>query len=101
MHGETVKCPFSSSDVVTDCLTSALGGSGWLTPRPSRFNRRKDRNPLYRKLGGPQDLSGRVRKISSSLGLDSRTVLRVNVKVNLPLCYINDRAMNPYRGREV
>jgi hypothetical protein len=84
---------------VAACLTSALGGSGWLTPRPSHFTRRKDRNPLYRKLGGPQDLSGWVRKISPPRGLDSRTVLQVNVKVNL--YQINDHAVKPYRGREV
>ena len=34
----------------------------------------KIRYPLYRRLGGPQDRSGRVRKISSPLGFDPRTV---------------------------
>jgi hypothetical protein len=32
------------------------------------------RYPLYRRLGGPQDRSGRVRKISPPPGLDPRTV---------------------------
>ena len=43
--------------------TSALDGGGLSTPRPSRLAPGKD--PLYRRLGGPQDRSGRVRKISS------------------------------------
>jgi hypothetical protein len=33
--------------------------------------------PLYRRLGGPQDQSRRVRKISPSPGFDSRTVQSV------------------------
>jgi len=32
---------------------------------------------LYRSLGGPQDLSGRVWKISLPLGFDPRTALPV------------------------
>jgi hypothetical protein len=40
-------------------------GGGWLTPRTGRFTPRKEtRYPLYRRLGGPQGRSGRVRKIS-------------------------------------
>jgi hypothetical protein len=34
----------------------------------------KTRYPLYRRLGGPQDRSERVRKISSPPGFDPRTV---------------------------
>ena len=34
----------------------------------------KTRYPLYKRLGGPQGRSGQVRKISSPLGFDSRTV---------------------------
>jgi len=34
---------------------------------------RKTRYPLYRTLGGPQDRSGQVRKISSPLVFDPRT----------------------------
>jgi len=30
--------------------------------------------PLYRRLGGPQSRSGRVRKISTPMGFDPRTV---------------------------
>ena len=46
-------------------LTSALDGGGWLTSRPSRFTPGKETCYLfYRRLGGPQSRSGRVRKIS-------------------------------------
>ena len=38
-----------------------------LTPGMTRY-------PLYRRLGGPQGRSGRVRKISPPLGFDPRTV---------------------------
>jgi len=41
-----------------------------LTALPSR----KDRYPLHRRLGVPQDRSGRVRKIAPPPGLDLRTV---------------------------
>ena len=56
-------------------LTSALDGSGWLAPRPGRFIPAKEtRYPLYRRLGGLQGRSGRVRKISTPPELDPRTV---------------------------
>ena len=44
--------------------------SGWLTPRPGRFNTGKEtRYPFYRRLGGPQTKYGHVRKISSPPGI--------------------------------
>ena len=47
----------------------------WSTPRPGRFSPGKEtRYPLYRRLGGPQGRSGRVRKISPPPGFDPRTV---------------------------
>jgi hypothetical protein len=56
-------------------LTSALDGGGWSTPRPGRFTLEKEtRYPLYRRLGGPQGRSGRVRKTSPPTGFDPRTV---------------------------
>ena len=56
-------------------LTSALHGGGWLALRPSRFTTGKESQyPLHRRLGGPQDQSGRVRKISPPSGFDPRTV---------------------------
>jgi hypothetical protein len=50
----------------------------------------KTRYPLYRKLGGPQGRSGRVRKISPQPGFDSgiymdrekKTVKTLNRRVN-------------------
>jgi hypothetical protein len=45
----------------------ALGGGGWSAPRPGRF-------PLYRRLGGPQDRSGQMRKSSPPPEFDPRTV---------------------------
>ena len=38
----------------------------------------KTRYPLYRRLGGPQDRSGQVRKISPPPGFDPRTVKLVS-----------------------
>jgi hypothetical protein len=56
-------------------LTSELDGSEWSTPHPGHFNLRKGtRYTLYRRLSGPQERSGRVRKILPSPGLDPRTV---------------------------
>ena len=46
---------------------------GWVvdaTPRPL-YPSGKTRYPFYRRLGGPQSLSGRVRKISSPTGVRS------------------------------
>jgi hypothetical protein len=55
-------------------LTSALNEGGWSTPRAGRFTPGKEtRYPLYRRLGGPQGRSGRVRKISPPPGLDPQT----------------------------
>jgi hypothetical protein len=42
-----------------------LDGGGWSTPRSGLFTPWKDtRYPMYRRLGGPQGRSRRVRKIS-------------------------------------
>ena len=47
----------------------------WSTPRPDCFTPWKETQyPLYRRLGGPQIRSGRVRKISPLPGFDLRTV---------------------------
>jgi hypothetical protein len=48
---------------------------GWSTRHPGRFTPGKEtRYPLYRRLGGPQGRSGRVRKISPPPVFDPRTV---------------------------
>jgi hypothetical protein len=50
-------------------------GGGWSTPRPGRFTPRKRYPiPLYRRLGGHQDRSGRVRKIAPPPGFDPQAV---------------------------
>jgi hypothetical protein len=41
---------------------------------PAILPQGKTRYPLYRRLGGPQDRSGRVWKISPPSGFDPRTV---------------------------
>ena len=41
---------------------------------PAALPTGKTQYPLYRRLGGPQDRSGRVRKISPPPGFDPRTV---------------------------
>jgi hypothetical protein len=45
----------------TPSLTSALDVGGWSTPRPGCFTPGKE--PLYRRLGGPQGRSGQSRPI--------------------------------------
>jgi hypothetical protein len=52
-------------------LTSTLDGGGVnVTPRPL-YPGKEIRYPLYRRLGGPNPLSGRVRKISPPSGIRS------------------------------
>jgi hypothetical protein len=74
-------CIYDISKVLP--LTSVLNGSGWLTPRHATprhatprplFRAKETRYPLYTRMGRPQGLSGRVRKISRPLGFDPRTV---------------------------
>jgi hypothetical protein len=55
--------------------TSALEGGEESASRPGRFLPPGNNwYPLHRRLGGPQDRSGQVRKISPTPGFDSRTV---------------------------
>ena len=54
--------------------TSALDGVGEQRHAPAALPPRKNRYPLYRRLGRPQGKSGRVRKISPPLGFDPRNV---------------------------
>jgi len=55
-------------------LTSALDGVRGQRHAPAALPPRKTRYALYRMLGGPQDQSGQVRKISPTSGFDPRTV---------------------------
>ena len=54
--------------------TSALDGVGGQLHAPAALPPVKTQYPKYRRLGWPQDRSGRVRKISPPLGFDARTV---------------------------
>jgi len=59
----------------TVILITALERGDGSASRPGRsLPRGKIRYPLYRRLGGPQGRSGRVRKISPPPGFDPRTV---------------------------
>jgi hypothetical protein len=66
-------------------LTLALDEFGWSTPRPSRFTPGKEtRYPLYRRLGGPNGRSGRVRKIIAYGGnIKFRKHIIINRTTNL------------------
>jgi hypothetical protein len=67
-----------SRGIVLLYLTSALDGGGWLTPCPGRFTPGKDTHyALYRRICGSQSQPGRVKKILSLTGFDSRTVQHV------------------------
>jgi len=59
-------------------MTTALEGGEGSASRPGRYlPPGKTWHPFYRKLGGPQGLSGQVRKISPPPGFDSRTIQSV------------------------
>ena len=49
-------------------------GVGGQQHAPAALPQGETRYPLYRRLGGPQGRSGRVRKISPPPGFDPRTV---------------------------
>ena len=52
-----------------------LDGGGWFTPRFGRFTPGKEtRYPLYRRVGGSQDRSERLREVAPPPGFDPRTV---------------------------
>jgi hypothetical protein len=56
-------------------MTTALEGGDGSASRPGRsLHPGNTRYPLYRRLGGPQGWSGKVRKISPPPGFDARTV---------------------------
>ena len=64
--GERYSCTFP--------LTSELDGVGGQRHATAALPPGKTRYLLYRRLGGPQDRSGRVRKIFPPPGYDPRTV---------------------------
>ena len=71
MKAQTREWRYSS----TVSLTSVLDGGVWLMPRPGRFTpERETRYPSHSRLGGSQDRSGLVRKLSPPPGFDPQTV---------------------------
>ena len=58
----------------TPSLTSALGEVGGQRHTLAALSPGKNPYPLYRRLGGSQGWSGRVRKISPQPGFEPRTV---------------------------
>jgi hypothetical protein len=54
-----------------------MGVGGQLHAPAALPPEKRPRYPLYRRLGGPQGRSGRMRKISPPPGFDPRTVLPV------------------------
>ena len=69
-EGPEVKKRYST----TLSLISALVGVGGQCHDPAPLRTGKTGYPLYRRLGGPQGRSGRVRKISPPPGFDPQTV---------------------------
>jgi hypothetical protein len=68
-----------------------------VTPRPP-LPPGKARYPFYRRLGGPQGRSGRVRKLSSPPGFDPRAVLTVASHYTdwaIPASKLNNKADEP------
>jgi hypothetical protein len=80
-EGPEGECRYSS----TLSLTSALDEGGCSTPRSSCFTPVKTRSPsyMYRRLGGPQGRSGRVRKTLPPTVFDLRTVQPVATPTEL------------------
>jgi hypothetical protein len=76
---QTTKTHRGSRGVTLLCFwISALEGGEESASRPGRFlSPGKTRYPMYRRLGGPQDRSGQMRKISPPPGFDPRTVQHV------------------------
>ena len=78
-------------------MTTALEGGQWSAARPGRtLPPGKTRYPLYRRLGGPQGLSGQVRKISPPpSGFDPWTVhpvaRRYSGYATRPIMFYQDR----------
>jgi len=68
-------------------------GMGGQREAPAALPPRKTRYPLYRRLSGPQDRSGWVRKISPPPGFDPRTVQPVPSESLYRLSYRGPRVM--------
>jgi hypothetical protein len=62
---------------------------------------KETRYPLYRRLGGPQGRSERLRKISPPPGFDPRTVLPVASRYAIPAHYCTDTLLNKNTNRRL
>jgi len=62
-NGTERECMYSS----TFSFTSVLDGDGWSMPHLGRSPPQKTHYPLYRRLDGPQGLSGWTKKIHQDL----------------------------------
>jgi len=72
---QAMKVQRGSKGITTISLTSVLDVGGWSMPCLGHFTPRKETwYPLYKRLGGPQGQSGRVRKISPLPEFNPRTV---------------------------
>ena len=79
-------------------MTTAQDGGEGLSSRPCRsLPPGKPGYPLYRRLGGPQDRSGQVRKISPPPGFDPRNVQPVasSYTVGSVKCSLNQKQCMP------
>jgi hypothetical protein len=81
-------------------MTTALEGGKGSASRPGRsLPPGKTRYPLYRRLCGPQDRSGQVRKISPPPGFDPRTFQPVashyTTELSGPTCLCPNRNSKP------
>jgi hypothetical protein len=104
----TSGCPLLAQKFTLEQATKAQRGSKCIAPlffqprrkmgvggqrhAPIALPPGNTRHPLYRRLGGPQGWSGRVRKISPPPGFDPRTVQPVASRYTnyaIPLAYSN------------
>ena len=76
---QIAKSQSGSRDIVTLFFNLGSRWGGWSRPRPGR----ETLYTFYRRLGGPQGRSGRVRKMSLPPGFDPRTVQRVSMPARL------------------
>ena len=71
---QTTKAQRRSRGIAYSFFNFGARWDGWSTPHPGRITPGKTRYPFYRRLGGPQGRSGRVRKISPPPEFDLWTV---------------------------
>ena len=81
--GKKCSCTLSS--------TAALDVAGWSVPRPGRCAPVNTLCPLYRRLNGPRDRFGRIRKIFPPPGLEPWIVQPVAIALSRqPVLFCTD-----------